>query len=112
MVTSAAVVSTSTIVLSSPSLSGPSIGNAIIVRLSRDNFFLRRAQTAPVLHGHQLFGYVDGSIMAPAKTITEGSGHSAIQVANPKYAHWYAQDQIILSALVTSMNDGMLGQMT
>jgi hypothetical protein len=114
MATSAAVISTSTgaIVPSSPSLSGPSIGNAITVHLSRDNFFLWRAQAAPVLRGHQLFGYVDGSIKAPAKTITEGSGDSAVQVANPEYARWYAQDQLVLSALVASMTEDMLGQMT
>jgi hypothetical protein len=35
-----------------------------------------------VLRGHQLFGYVDGSVKAPAKTITEGSGDLAVQVAN------------------------------
>jgi hypothetical protein len=42
MATSAGVVSTSisAIVLSSPSLSGPSIGSAITIRLSHDNFFL------------------------------------------------------------------------
>jgi hypothetical protein len=96
MVTSATVVSTSTgaIVPSSPCLSGPSIGNTITVHLFHDNFFLWRAQATLVLCGHQLFGYVDGSIKAPAKTIIEGS---------------YAQDQLVLSALVASMNDDMLG---
>jgi hypothetical protein len=82
MATSAAVVSTSTgvIVPSSQSLSGPSIGNAITITvcLSCDNFFLWRAQAASVLCGHQLFGYVDGSITAPTKTITEGPGDSGV----------------------------------
>jgi hypothetical protein len=114
MATSAAAISISTgaIVPASPSLSGPSIGNAITVRLSRDNFFLWRAQAAPVLRGHQLFGYADGSIKAPAQIITEGSGDSAVQVVNPAYARWYAQDQLVLSALVASMTEEMLGQMT
>jgi hypothetical protein len=65
-----------------------------------------------VLHRHQLFDYVDGSIKAPAKTITEGSGDSAVQDANPKYTRWYAQDQLVLSSLMASMNDDMLDQMT
>jgi hypothetical protein len=91
MASSAAVISISTgaIVPSSPSLSGPSIGNSIMtIRLSRENIFLWHTQATPVLHGHQLFGCVHGSIKEPAKIITEGSGDLAIQVANPEYARW------------------------
>jgi hypothetical protein len=113
MAMSTAVVSTATsaIVPSSPSFSGLSIGNSITVHLSRNNFFLWRAQATLVLRGHQLFGYVNNSIKAPTKTITKGSSDSAVQVANPEYARWYAQDQLVLSALVASMNDDMLDQM-
>jgi hypothetical protein len=45
------------------------------------NNFLWRAQAALVLHGHQLFGYVDRSIKASAKFITAGSSDTAVQVA-------------------------------
>jgi hypothetical protein len=70
MATSTAVVSTATsaIIPSSPSFSGLSIGNSITVHLSRNNFFLWRAQATLVLRGHQLFGYVNNSIKAPTKT--------------------------------------------
>jgi hypothetical protein len=114
MVMFAAVVSTATcaIVPSLPSLSGPSISNAITVRLSHDNFFLWHAQATPMLRRHQLFHYVDGSIKASTKTISEGPGDSVVQDANPEYAQWYAQDHLVLSALVASMNDDMLGQMS
>jgi hypothetical protein len=104
--------STGTISSSSTVIPVPSLGNAITVRLSRDNFFPWKAQAAPVLHAHQLFGYVDGSISTLPQEITQGSGDAAREVPNPDYPHWYTQDQLLLSALVASMGDDMLGQMT
>ncbi|KAL6650072.1 hypothetical protein ACP70R_014296 [Stipagrostis hirtigluma subsp. patula] len=110
--TSAISTSAGAISSSSPSISVPSIGNAITVRLSRDNFFLWKAQATPVLRAQQLFGFVDGSVEAPSKLITEGTGDAARQVPNPAYLRWFTQDQLVLSALVSSMNEDMLGQMT
>lgn len=92
-----------TIASSSPSLSLSSLGHAITVRLTRENFFLWKAQASPVLRAHQLFGYVDGSIKAPSEFITTGSGAEARQVPNPAYLLWYTQDQLVLSTLVSSM---------
>lgn len=97
---------------SCPSLPVPSLGQAITVRLSWDNYFLWKAQVTPVLRAQQLFGLVDGSAKAPSQFITEGTGKSARQVPNPEYLHWFTQDQIVVNALVSSMNEDMLGQMT
>ncbi|GJN16493.1 hypothetical protein PR202_gb03491 [Eleusine coracana subsp. coracana] len=76
-----------------------SLGHAITVRLTRENFFLWKAQVLPVLRAQQLFGYVYGSICAPSQFIIEGSGFDARQVPNPEYLRWYTHDQIVLSAL-------------
>ncbi|KAL6594959.1 hypothetical protein ACP70R_048062 [Stipagrostis hirtigluma subsp. patula] len=112
--TTASAISTSAGAISSvsPSISIPSIGNAVTVRLSRDNFFLWKAQATPVLCAQQLFGYVDGSVQAPPKFFTEGTGDAARQVPNPAYLRWFTQDQHVLSALVSSMNEDMMGQMS
>jgi hypothetical protein len=61
---------------------------------------------------HQLFGYVDSSIQVPPQEIIQGSGDAAHQVPNPDYHRWFAQDQLVLSALVASMSEDMLSQMT
>lgn len=90
----------------------PSISHAITVRLTRDNFFLWKAQVTPVLRAHRLFGYVDGSIPAPPMECIEGTGAAARRIANPAFLTWYTQDQLVLSSLVASMSEDMLGQMT
>ncbi|GJN25821.1 hypothetical protein PR202_gb13701 [Eleusine coracana subsp. coracana] len=52
------------------------------------------------------------NLKALPQFITEGAGESARQVPNTEFLHWFTQNQIVLSALVSSMNEDMLGQMT
>jgi uncharacterized membrane protein YgcG len=92
--------------------SAPSLSTAITIRLSRTNFFLWKAQVTPILRAHQLFGHVDSSLPPPTPVITTGTGADALQVPNPDYLRCFAFDQLILSALLASMSEEMLGQMT
>jgi len=62
----------SAIVSASPSISLPSLGHSITVRLTRDNFFLWKTQAVPVLQAHQFFGFVTGTDAAPSMFLTEG----------------------------------------
>ncbi|KAM0879310.1 hypothetical protein ACQ4PT_034299 [Festuca glaucescens] len=86
------------------------IGNAITIKLTRTNFLLWKAQVVPIVRGHQLFGYLDGTIPAPATTVTEGTGTEARQVPNPEYAAWYAQDQSVMGGLLSSVTPDVLPQ--
>ena len=70
----------------------PSSIPAPAVRLDRGNFMLWRALTLPNFSGAGLHGYLDGTMTAPAKTITQGTGAAATTVANPAYAAWWTQD--------------------
>ena len=86
-----------------------SISSLITIRLTRDNFLLWKTQAAPALRAAHLFGYVDGTIVAPSPMITEGTGDSAKWVANPEYLWWYQQDQLFMIALLGSMTEDIVG---
>ncbi|KAJ0988266.1 hypothetical protein J5N97_006622 [Dioscorea zingiberensis] len=55
-------------------------------------------------------GYVDGSIPCPEKMITETTVSGAQQVPNPTYQAWLQQDQLVLSALLSSLSESVLAQ--
>ena len=111
--TSGALVTTT----AGPLISGhtatmPSLAGLITVRLTRANFLLWKAQVVPNLTGAGLFRYLDGSVPAPPKTITEGTGDVACSVLNPEYAPCRRTDQAVLDALLSSMTEEVVAQMT
>lgn len=113
--TSGAIVSSSAGLVSAPTVTVPAaatFSGLITVRLSRTNFRLWKTQVVPVLTGANVFGYLDGSIPAPSRMITEGAGDAARQVSNPAFQRWFLQDQQVLGALLSNMTEEVLGQMT
>ena len=82
--------------------------NTITVRLDRNNFLLWKTQVIPNLIGSGRFGYIDGSLPAPPKTITTGTGADAKIDANPEYIAWQRIDQRILSVMLGSMTEDIL----
>lgn len=108
----AIVNSTAGAIVSAPTVTMPSLAGLITVRLTRANFLLWKAQVVPNLTGAGLFGYLDGSVPAPPKTITEGTGDAAHSVPNPAYEPWRRTDQAVLGALLSSMTEEVLAQMT
>lgn len=65
------------------------------IKLTSSNFPVRRCQVQSTLIGHNLLGYIDGSIIEPTK-------FSDTARTNTNLCHliWYRQDQIIISALL------------
>jgi hypothetical protein len=78
-------------------------------KLKNDNYRIWRTQVIPQLKGVNVFGYVDGSTPAPSKTISmiseDGTLHDA---SNPEYHHWHLQDQLILGALISSLEESLI----
>ncbi|KAF5482597.1 hypothetical protein F2P56_003155 [Juglans regia] len=72
------------------------------IKLTIENFLLWKAQIVPFLKGHQLFGYVDGSIPSPT-TFIDGN-------PNPEHKKWVLQDQLLISILNSSLSDSVLSQ--
>ncbi|KAJ0100797.1 hypothetical protein Patl1_04832 [Pistacia atlantica] len=81
----------------------------ITIKLTKDNYLLWQAQLIPYLRGQNLFGYLDGSIPCPPITIPS-STNTSIHIPNPEYMHWSQQDQIILSAILSSLTKSLLTQ--
>ena len=88
------------------------VHSLVTVKLTKDNYLLWRAQVTPYLRGQQLFGHVDGTIIAPPKFITTSAPSSTtpVQIENPAYSQWFTKDQVILSILVSSLSEGILSQ--
>jgi hypothetical protein len=90
---------------------GSSNSNSIAVRLDRNNFLLWKTLVIPHLAGQGYLGYINGSLPAPPKTITTGTGADAITTTNPEYTNWWCTDQRVMSALLGSMTEDVLAQM-
>ena len=107
----------STNMASSPSnsFSPINIHSLITVKLTKDNYLLWKTQIVPYLHGQRLFRLIDGTISSLSPTIpntkTANSQNAPTEIPNPKYIIWYDQDQIVLSAIISSLSENILSQM-
>jgi len=82
-------------------------------KLNRGNFLVWRAQVLPVVRGARLVGLLDGSSVEPATMITvKKADNSEEKVENPAYVQWIAQDQQVLSYLLSSMTREILVQVS
>jgi hypothetical protein len=61
----------------------------------------------PYLKGQKVYGYVDGTVQQPFKTITISDGSTT---PNPAYDIWETQDNLILSCINSSLSDEVLAQ--
>jgi hypothetical protein len=91
-------------------LSSPSLGQTISEKLTRDIFLLWRAQVVRIIHGAQLYGYLDGTIKEPPSTIVASKHDKIEEVKNPVHATWAVQDQQILGFMNASLLREVLGQ--
>jgi hypothetical protein len=64
-----------------------SLNHQISEKLARGNYLLWRAQVLPKIKGAHLFGFLDGTVTAPARTVhaKDAEGNDKI-VINPMYA--------------------------
>uniref|UniRef100_A0A1S4C6N1 Retrotransposon Copia-like N-terminal domain-containing protein n=1 Tax=Nicotiana tabacum TaxID=4097 RepID=A0A1S4C6N1_TOBAC len=64
------------------------------------NFTTWKAQIAMLLHGHDLYGHLDGSTPSPPTTVTINNR----ETPNPEYKDWFRQDTLIQNALMASVD--------
>ncbi|XP_075074686.1 uncharacterized protein LOC142162251 [Nicotiana tabacum] len=64
------------------------------------NFTTWKAQIAMLLHGHDLYGHLDGSTPSPPTTVTTNSP----ETPNLEYKDWFHQDKLIQNALMPTLN--------
>ena len=83
--------------------------HVINLKLTNTNYLFWRMQMKPYLIGQGVFSFVDGSTMCP-------SPHSDVSVTSPAFScgfsptflTWKQQDQLILSALLSSLSTDVL----
>jgi hypothetical protein len=91
-------------------------GTTVQEKLTSNNFLVWKAVVLPAVHGARMFGYVDGSIKAPAEKIiteTKVDGKKVqIEEDNPAYATWIEKDQQVLFYLLGTLLREVLVQVT
>lgn len=79
----------------------------LTIRLSDDNYLKWSYQLESVLQGYDLFGYLDGSVLAPPKfAILDEEGVTSEVTA--AYKDWLRTDKALLSLLIASLSDEAL----
>jgi hypothetical protein len=75
-------------------------------KVTKGNFILWQAQVLPAIRGTRLTSYLDGSIEAPKEHVSVKQGDKDViePGPNPKYEDWVAQDQKVLSLLISSLS--------
>uniref|UniRef100_A0A2N9ID99 Reverse transcriptase Ty1/copia-type domain-containing protein n=1 Tax=Fagus sylvatica TaxID=28930 RepID=A0A2N9ID99_FAGSY len=91
-----------------PSTRLTAVHHLITIKLTRENYLLWKAQVVPYLRGQHLFQFVDGSSTIPQPIITASSDGGSTTLINPEFTQWQLQDQIVLSALISSLSEKVI----
>ncbi|PON50169.1 hypothetical protein PanWU01x14_224820 [Parasponia andersonii] len=90
----------------------------LALKLDRSNYAFRRSQILPTVRAHELEGFLLGTHPCPEQFIRfqEGEGSSDAQAMassaqrlNPAYTYWIRTDQALMSWLLASISESMLG---
>ncbi|KAJ3701350.1 hypothetical protein LUZ61_005055 [Rhynchospora tenuis] len=93
---------------SSSSIAQPiQFSHQINTTLSSDNFLLWKLQVQPVLRGHGLMPFLDGSKVIPDAFLESTNG---ARTPNPEHERWLRQDQLILAWIFNSLSTQILAQ--
>jgi hypothetical protein len=78
---------------SSASTLAAALGSPPSHLLTRNNFWLWQALIVPAFRGANVMGLLDGSDVAPSKTIeVDDTNGKKVHVDNPAYLAWIARD--------------------
>ncbi|XP_019241721.1 PREDICTED: uncharacterized protein LOC109221718, partial [Nicotiana attenuata] len=72
------------------------------------NFVNWKAQVEYLMLGHDIYGYLDGTMTTPPKTVTVNNSEEP----NPKYKLRFRQDQLIRNALMASVDTKITSAIT
>uniref|UniRef100_A0A2N9F913 Uncharacterized protein n=1 Tax=Fagus sylvatica TaxID=28930 RepID=A0A2N9F913_FAGSY len=104
-----ATSSTDSLISAIPTLTHlPVVHHLVTIKLTRENYLLWKAQIGPYLRGQHLFGFLDGSRLAPSPYLGLTFDGSSQPQPNPDHHAWLIQDQMILSALISSLSENIL----
>lgn len=87
----------------------PSITSLVSIKLTNSNYLLWKSKFMPILLSQDLFGYIDGSIPAPPKSIPSATDPTKI-IPNPAYTNWLKVDQLLISWINATLSEDVLAQ--
>nr|TKR98393.1 hypothetical protein D5086_0000203370 [Populus alba] len=79
----------------------------LTIKLTSSNYLLWRNQFVPLLTSQELFGFLDGTIIAPSLMVTDSNG---VTNPNPSYSSWLHTDQMLLSLLYYSLTEESMSE--
>ena len=79
----------------------------LTIKLTSSNYLLWRNQFVPLLTSQELFGFLDGSVVAPCAVITDSSG---VTKPNPAHNSWLHTYQMLLSLLFSSLTEESMSE--
>lgn len=78
-------------------------------KLDRSNYMIWKSQVLSSIRGNRLEGFINGDTPAPEQFFSRrGNDGSTQQIANDAYLNWRAQDQQLLSWLLSSFSEGII----
>jgi len=82
------------------------------IKLHSSNYPVWKAQVVPYFCGHDLYGYLDGTIPIPLKEIdiSDSTTGTSQTIPNPLYNQWLRQDSLILATINSSLTEDVLTQ--
>ncbi|KAI3453409.1 hypothetical protein Pfo_010072, partial [Paulownia fortunei] len=92
-----------------PSLFHNTFNHPTSIKLDRNNFLLCKSQVLPAIRSHQLGSFIFGTQEIPPKFISYTIEGRMETIPNPDFITWEQQDQLLLSWLLGSMSEGILG---
>ena len=101
---SSTIESSSISFLTTPSLFHNTFNHPINIKLDRSNYLLRKSQIIPAIKGHNLGGFLFGTLPCPPKYQEEST-----RSINPDYIAWEQQDQLLLCWLLACLSEANLG---
>jgi hypothetical protein len=84
------------------------VHHLITIKLTRDNYLLWKAQIVPYLKGQNLFGFIDGTQNPLPQFLPLTTTEPSQPGLNPDFHLWQSQDQLILSAIISSLSENIL----
>lgn len=88
-----------------PSFIPPNTTQNTLLKLNSGNYTSWSTQINPILHTHDLMGFVNGSEPYPSKTTTDEEGKV---ILNPEYLTWNKKDHYLLSVITGSLSKKVL----
>jgi hypothetical protein len=82
----------------------------VLEKFARGNHTVWKAQVVAALRGAQLYGFLDGTSIKPAEQIKAKVSSTEEDVPNPAFMVWKAQEQQVLSYLLSSVSRDILVQ--